>query len=60
MKDRKAFSNYYCKEKLRNDIAMVEVVMESPTVIRYIQNYKASTTDKLANFGKNFDADYVI
>ena len=58
--DRKSFLYYYCKEKLINDIAMVEVVMESPTVIRYIQNYKASTTDKLANFGKNFDANVVI
>ena len=43
----------YCKEKLINDIAIVEVMMDSPTVIKYIQNYKASMTDKLANFGKH-------
>ena len=36
-----------------NDIAVVEVVMDSPTVIKYIQTYKASATDKMANFGMN-------
>ena len=50
--DRKSFLYYYCEQKLIYDIAMVEVVMDSPTVIKYIQNYKASTTDKMANFGK--------
>ena len=35
------------------DIAIVEVVMDSPTVIKYIQTYKASITDKLANFGND-------
>ena len=53
--DSKTFLYYYCKEKLIHDIAMVEVVMDSPTVIKYIQNYKASTTDKMANFGKRCD-----
>ena len=41
----------YCKTKLKNDIAIVEVVMDSPTVIKYTQRYKATQTDKLANFG---------
>ena len=49
--DTKSFMYEYCKEKLMNDIAIVEVFMESPTAMKYIQNYKASTTDKMANFG---------
>ena len=48
----KSFMYENCKEKLMNDIAIVEVLMDSPTVVKYIQTYKASTTDKLANFGK--------
>ena len=51
--DTKSFKDYYCKQKLMHDIAVVEVVMDSPTVIKYIQTYKASVTDKLANFGMN-------
>ena len=54
-KNSTAFLYEYCKEKLTYDIAMVEVVMDSPTVIKYIQNYKASATDKMANFGKRYD-----
>ena len=49
--DTNSFMYEYCKEKLMNDIAIVEVVMESPTVMKYIQGYKASSTDKMANFG---------
>ena len=45
------FLEDYCEKKLKNDIAIVEVVMDSPTVIKYIQRYKATSTDKLANFG---------
>ena len=50
-KDTNSFTQTYCEKKLKNDIAIVEVVMDSPTVIKYIQTYKATTTDKLANFG---------
>ena len=49
--DTKSFAKTYCEKKLKNDIAMVEVVMDSPTFIKYIQTHKATTTDKLANFG---------
>ena len=49
--DAHSFKMRYCKEKFLFDIAMVEVIMESPTVIKYIQRYKATSTDKLANFG---------
>ena len=45
------FRHKYCETKLKNDIALVEVLMDSPTVIKYIQRYKATETDKLANFG---------
>ena len=48
------FLQEYCETKLKNDIAIVEVVMDSPTVIKYIQRYKATETDKLANFGKKY------
>ena len=52
--DTKSFMLKYCKKKLLNDVAIVEVIMDSPTAIKYIQTYKASLTDKLANFGKYF------
>ena len=45
------FLQDYCETKFQNDIAIVEVVMDSPTVMKYIQRYKATETDKLANFG---------
>ena len=51
--DAHAFKMRYCKEKFLYDIAMVEVIMESPTVIKYIQTQRVSITDKLANFGKH-------
>ena len=41
----------YCKEKFQYDIAMVEVLMDSPTAIKYIQRVRVTTTDKLANLG---------
>ena len=50
----KSFMHEYCKKKILNDIAIVELVMESPTLIKYIQTYKASLTDRLANFGMHF------
>ena len=50
--DTKSFAKMYCEKKLKSDIAMVEVVMDSPTFIKYIQTHKATTTDKLANFGE--------
>ena len=49
--DAYSFKMRYCKEKFLFDIAMVEVIMESPTVIKYIQTQRVSITDKLANFG---------
>ena len=48
----KAFLYRYCVEKLMYDIAIVEVVMDSPTVMKYIQDLKVTITDKLANFGE--------
>lgn len=52
-KNTTTFLQEYCERKFKNDIAIVEVVMDSPTVIKYIQRYKATETDKLANFGMN-------
>ena len=42
----------YCREKLQYDIAIIEVIMDSPTVMKFIQNLKVTLTDKLANFGE--------
>ena len=53
--DTKSFMYEYCKEKLMNDIAIVEVVMDSSTVIKYIQTIKTSWTDKISSFGTCFD-----
>ena len=50
-KDTKSFMDQYCKEKLMKDIAIIEIVMESPTAMKYIQSFKASFTDKMASFG---------
>ena len=51
--DAHSFKMRFCKERFQSDIAMVEVIMESPTVIKYIQTLRVSITDKLANFGKH-------
>ena len=51
--DAHSFEMRFCKETFQFDIAMVEVIMESPTVIKYIQTLRVSITDKLANFGKH-------
>ena len=59
-KDTNSFMFRYCKEKIMYDIAMVEVIMDSPTVIKYIQTYKATITDKLANFGKNIIYVFIL
>ena len=48
----KSFKFAQCKAKFQYDIAMVEVIMDSPTVIKYIQAHRVTVTDKLANFGK--------
>ena len=50
--DTNSFKSRYCKEKFLFDIAVVEVIMDSPTVIKYIQHQRVTITDKLANFGK--------
>ena len=42
----------YCKEKVSSDIAVVEIIINSPTVLRLVQSVKVSFVEKLANFGK--------
>ena len=51
-KDSESFKLEHCTKRLMYDIAMVEVVMDSPTVIKYIQGRKASITDKIGSLGK--------
>ena len=58
--DAGAFESRYCKDKFRFDIAMVEVIMDSPTVIKYNKHHRVTITDKLANFGKDIIFDPFI
>ena len=51
-KNKEKFDTEYCKRKIRDDIAMVDVVINTPTIIRYVQNKRVSLADRLANFGK--------
>ena len=47
-----SFKSRYCKEKFLFDIAMVDVIVDSPTVIKYNKHQRVTITDKLANLGK--------
>ena len=51
-KDSESYLTNYCKDKLLNDMAIVEVVMDSPTAIKYIQSEKATFSDMLGSIGK--------
>ena len=51
--NKDAFMSRYCEEKFKYDIAIVEVIMDSPTAIKYIQALKVTVTDKLASFGRS-------
>ena len=42
----------YCTEKVLNDIAVVNVIVNSRNVVKMVQNLRVTFTDKLANFGK--------
>ena len=42
----------FCIKKVIADIAVVEVVINSPTVLRLIQGVKVSFVEKMANFGE--------
>ena len=47
------FNSKYCEDKFRFDIAIVEIIVDSPTVIKYNKHHRVTITDKLANFGNN-------
>lgn len=47
-----SFMLEYCTKRVRYDIAIVNVVMESPTVIKYRQVFAASYKDKIGIFGE--------
>ena len=49
----------YCNKKVASDIAVIEVIINSPTVLRLVQSLKVSFVEKLANFGK-FHLIYII
>ena len=41
----------YCIGKVSMDIAIVNVVVNSPTVLKFVQDIKTTFADKLASFG---------
>ena len=51
---RTEFLYKYCQNKVKYDMALVDIIMDSPTVLKYVQNVKVTFTDKLANLGKQF------
>ena len=42
----------FCIEKVNMDIAVVKVIINSPTVLKLVQNVRVRFVEKLANFGK--------
>ena len=50
--DTKEFLYKYCIDKFRYDIALVDVIMDSKTAVKYVQALKVHFSDKIANFGK--------
>ena len=42
----------YCTGKVMNDLAIVNVIVNSPTVLKLVQDVRVTFTDKLANIGK--------
>ena len=47
--------NYkYCMDRFKYDIAIVDIIIDSPTILRYVQTVKVTLTDKLANLGMPF------
>ena len=51
-KNTSTFAQSYCKQKMMYDVAVVDVVINTPTVLRYVQNRRVTVADKLANFGR--------
>ena len=43
----------YCSEKMRFDVSIVDIIMDSPKATRYVQTLRVNLSDKLANLGKN-------
>ena len=41
-----------CKTRVLKDIAVINIVVNNPTVMKYIQTNRVSLSDKVANFGK--------
>ena len=41
-----------CKAKVKFDIAVVEVIINAPSIVRMIKTLKVTVMDKLANFGR--------
>ena len=53
-KNSSALDIEYWKQKMRYDIAIVNVVINTPTVVKFVQNKRVTIADQLANFGKSF------
>ena len=43
-----------CKTRVRKDMAVINIVVNNPTVLKLIQANRVSFSDKVANFGMSF------
>ena len=50
-----------CSRRVMNDMAVINIVINNPTVLKLIQTNRVSLSDKVANFGiKFFASKYII
>ena len=42
----------YCKGKVTMDIAIVNVIVNSPSLLKLVQDVRVTFSDMLANFGE--------
>ena len=47
-----------CKTRVLKDIAVINIVVNNPTVLKLIQTNRVSFSDKVANFGMHFEYFY--
>ena len=43
-----------CSRRVMNDMAVINVIINNPTVLKLIQTNRVSLSDKVANFGRKF------
>ena len=53
LNDTREFRYQYCRNKIRFDLSIIDIVMDSPKTKRYVQTLRVNLSDKLANLGIN-------